>query len=415
MARSSSRKNEVVNAVIGQSGGPTAVINQSLVGAILEARRHKCIGRFYGSLHGIKGLMRDTLVDLSRENQRTLEEVADTPGAALGSVRLKPTEDDCRAALETMRRRNIGYFFYIGGNDSAEAALILERLARREKYPLHLFHIPKTIDNDLRGSDHCPGYASAARFVAQAFMGFDLDNRALPGVHINIVMGRNAGFLTAASVLGRVREDSGPHLIYTPERNLSEEQFVGDIAECVQRYGRCVVAVSEGLRDQNGHPLAERLLTEVDSFGNRQFSGSGALGDFLCESMKRGLKGVRVRADTLGYMQRSFMGVVSEVDQREARQVGTLAVRLAAQGAPNGSISILRENGTRYRARYERSPLTRVARVTREMPSSFINRAGNNITPAFEEYARPLVGKLPKPGFLRAKLVEPMEAAEAVS
>ena len=236
-------KTSRANAIIGQSGGPTVVINESLVGAVLEARRHEDkIEQFYGACHGVQGILNREFIDLSRESHRRLEAVARTPAAALGSVRHKPDNKDCARMLRVMQEMQVHYFFYIGGNDSAETALILDRMARKTGYPLQVLHIPKTIDNDLRVTDHCPGYGSAARFVAQVFMGDDLDNRSLPGVKINMVMGRESGFLTASSVLGRTRHDSGPHLVYVPERTFYEDKFIKDYAE------RNVLTVSELIR-----------------------------------------------------------------------------------------------------------------------------------------------------------------------
>jgi len=392
-----------MNAIIGQSGGPTVVINQSLVGAVLEARRHGSIGRLYGARHGVEGMLRRDLVDLSRQSRPALERVAATPGAALGSVRKKPSEAECAEILKHLRALDIGYFFYIGGNDSAETAEIVGRLAAQAGHPVAVFHIPKTIDNDLRETDHCPGFGSAARFVALAFMGDDLDNRSLPGVKINVVMGRHAGFLTAASTLGRARADSGPHLVYVPERPFGIDRFVADVAGVVGRLGRCLVAVSEGIQDERGNPIAQAVMeTARDAFGNVQLSGSGALGDALTQVLKTRLKGLRVRADTLGYLQRSFTGVVSPVDAREARQAGALAVRWAARGAAGGSVSLVRESGPRYRITFALTPLEKVARVTRSLPQEFLNAEGNDVTPAFAAYARPLIGPLPKLGFLEA-------------
>ncbi len=395
------------NALIGQSGGPTVVINQSLVGAILEARHHKSIGKFYGARHGVKGILSGDFVNLSAESEATLEAVALTPAAALGSVRKKPTDDECAEMFKVMQRLDVRYFFYIGGNDSAETAHILHTMSKREKYPLHVFHIPKTIDNDLRVTDHCPGFGSAARFVAQAFMGDDLDNRSLPGVKINIVMGRHAGFLTAASALGRARSDSAPHLIYVPERPFDRDGFVADVKKVMDKLGRCVVAASEGIQDANGQLISAGLISGTDAHGNKQLSGSGALGDYLAELLKNGLgPKLRVRADTLGYLQRSFVGVVSEVDAKEARQVGHEAVRLAAKGVSSGSISIIRVPGKSYKTKLVCTPLSKVAKVTRHMPPSFINKQGNNITAAFENYARPLIGELPKVAFLKGESVK---------
>ena len=265
-----------MNMVIAQSGGPSMVINQSLVGAVLEARRSDRIGKILGARHGIVGILSNDYIDLKKPSAKKLEAIAETPSSALGSCRRKPDAADCRAIFEEFRKLNVGFFFYIGGNDSADAARIVAEEAEKEGYPLVVYHIPKTIDNDLRSCDHTPGFGSAARFVASAIRGDDLDNRALGGVKIDIIMGRDAGFLTAASALARIREDDGPHLIYLPEVVFTEEKFIKDVKAAMKKYGRCVCAVSEGIRGKDGIPIGAKLGSgETDSHGNIQMSGTG--------------------------------------------------------------------------------------------------------------------------------------------
>lgn len=393
--------------VIAQSGGPTMVINQSLIGAVIEAKKHKQIKNIYGALHGIAGILGENLIDLRKETASTLEAVAATPSSALGSVRKKPSAEDCHAIFKILQKYDVRYFFYIGGNDSAETVHIINEAARSEDHDLRCFHIPKTIDNDLRENDHTPGFASGARFVAQAFMGDNLDNRALPGVKINIVMGRHAGFLTAASALARVYPDDGPHLIYLPERPFDEDRFAKDVEAVCKKLGRCVVAVSEGICDKNGVAIAAKLSKEVDSHGNVQLSGSGALGDLLSDVIKNKTNISRVRVDTFGYLQRSFPGVTSSVDSQEARHVGTLAVRHATGGkSQSGSVTINRKLGKKYAPVYGLVALRKVSKETRHMPDKFINKAGNDVTPAFVTYAQPLVGKLPEIGRFKAVRVK---------
>ncbi|HMI93441.1 MAG TPA: diphosphate--fructose-6-phosphate 1-phosphotransferase [Polyangiales bacterium] len=271
---------------------------------------------------------------------------------------------------------------------------MLNELALAEGHDLRVFHVPKTIDNDLRVTDHCPGYGSAAHFVACAFMGDNQDNRSLPGIKVDVVMGRNAGWLTAASALARVHPDDGPHLIYVPERVFSVDAFLSDVERVNKQHGRCLVAVSEGIHGAAGESLVESK--EVDSHGNAQLSGSGALGDWLGERIKQGLGAkLRVRVDTFGYLQRSFAGVWSEVDATEAREVGRVALRTATAGQRrNGSIVILREPGPGYRVRYDVTELRNVAKETRPMEEHFL-RGDNDVAPKFLDYARPLVGHLP--------------------
>jgi 6-phosphofructokinase 1 len=389
--------------LIAQSGGPTVVINQSLVGAILEAKKHKEIKKIYGSLHGLKGILEENLCDLGKETKANLELVAGTPSSALGSVRKKPTPEDCAKVFQVLQKYNIRYFFYIGGNDSAETTHIINEAAQQAGYEMRCFHICKTIDNDLRENDHTPGFGSAAKFVAQAFMGDNLDNRSLPGVKINVIMGRHAGFLTAAAALARIYPDDGPHLIYLPERPFSLEKFVADVQGVVAKHNRCVVAVSEGIADETGTPIASKYIKEVDSHGNVQLSGSGALGDLLAKEIKEKAQISRVRADTFGYLQRSFCGVVSAVDAKEARQVGAAAVKFATGGQfANGSTAIKRKPGKKYQTWIERTELRNVAKETRHMPDEFIAPSGNDVTPAFIAYAKPIVGDLPKIGRLKA-------------
>ncbi len=389
------------NMLIAQSGGPSMVINQSLVGAILEAKQQKSIKRIFGARHGIKGILAKDLIDLKKETVANLERVANTPASALGSVRKKPTADDCAQIFDVLRAYDVRYFFYIGGNDSAETAHIINEHARAASFEMRCFHIPKTIDNDLRENDHTPGFGSAAKFVACAVMGDDLDNRALPGVKIDVVMGRHAGFLTAASALARQNENDGPHLIYLPERPFSLDQFVADVDRVYTKLGRCVIAVSEGISDEEHVPIASKFIKEVDAHGNVQLSGSGALGDLLAGEIKAKTKISRVRADTFGYLQRSFPGMISEVDAKEAREVGIRAVKQSMKGDIDGSIAIRRKPGEKYQIYYERVPLRSVARDTREVPKSHINKAGNDVTAAFIKYARPIVGNLPLPGHFK--------------
>jgi 6-phosphofructokinase 1 len=382
--------------LVAQGGGPTAVINQSLVGVVLEARRHAGITRVYGARHGVRGIVDEDFVDLTQETSHNLELVAATPAAALGSTRDKPDLAYCHEMFKVLQAHRIEHFFNIGGNDSSDTVRIVAEEARAAGYPLRCIHIPKTIDNDLVLNDHTPGFPSAARFVAQAFAGANLDNAALPGVYIGVVMGRHAGFLTAASALGKKFADDGPHLIYLPERVFEVDRFLADVKATYERLGRCVVAVSEGIHDAAGAPILARLAKDLerDAHGNVQLSGSGALADLLCEEIKQKLKIRRVRGDTFGYLQRSFVGCVSDVDAREAREVGEKAVQYAMWGFEgqqrDGSVAIQRTGF--YSADYTLLPLEAVAGKTRTMDDAFISDSGTDVTDAFRLYLRPLLG-----------------------
>jgi len=378
--------------LVAQGGGPTAVINQSMVGVVLEARRFREIKRVYGARHGVRGIVSEDFVDLTQETSHNLELVANTPSSALGSTRDKPDLAYCQEIFKVLQAHEIEHFFYIGGNDSSDTVRIVSEEAHKAGYPLRTIHIPKTIDNDLVGSDHTPGFPSAARFVAQAFAGVNLDNAALPGVYVGVVMGRHAGFLTAASALGKKFPDDGPHLIYLPERVFELERFLVDVKAMHDRHGRCVVAVSEGIHDASGQPMLAQLAKDLehDAHGNVQLSGSGALADLLCEEIRSRLGLKRVRGDTFGYLQRSFIGCTSDVDQREAREVGEKAVQFAMWGDRDGSVAIKRTGF--YSVDYQLLPLSEVAGKTRTMEDEFIAASGTDITDAFRLYLRPLLG-----------------------
>jgi ATP-dependent phosphofructokinase / diphosphate-dependent phosphofructokinase len=395
--------------VIAEGGGPTVVINQSLVGAVLEARLFPQIERIYGARYGVRGIVNEDFVDLSTESRANLEAVAATPSSALGSTRDKPDLAYCRNILRSLKAHGASWFLYIGGNDTAETVRIVSAEAAKEGYDLRSIHIPKTIDNDLMESDHAPGFPSAARFVVQAFMGADLDNRSLLGVYVAVVMGRQAGFLTAASAAARTIEGDGPHLIYLPERNFDEAKFLSEVKSVHDRLGRCIVAVSEGIHDANGTPRSVKLTEtkEKDAHGNVQLSGTGALADHLCEKIKSTLGIERVRGDTFGYLQRSFAGCVSDVDRREAREVGEFAVKQAIWGTSDCSVAIRRIGD--YAVDYALVELAKVAGKTKVMADTFIAAAGSDVTPAFLEYLRPLLGSdLPQPARLRGAAIAKM-------
>ncbi len=382
--------------LIAQGGGPTAVINESLVGAVIESRKIPTVERVYGAHHGVRGIINEDLVDLTRETTHNLEMVARTPAAALGSTRDKPDAKYCAEIFKVCQAHDIRTFFYIGGNDSSDTARIVRLEAEKAGYGLNCVHIPKTIDNDLVINDHTPGFPSAARYVALAFAGANLDNRALPGVYIAVVMGRHAGFLTAASALGRKFQDDGPHLIYMPERTFSLDDFTKDVQDIYTKYGRCIVAVSEGVHDASGEPIATKLVSKVerDAHGNVQLSGTSVLGDLLADHIRANTNISRVRADTLGYTQRSFLGVVSDVDAREAREVGEKAVQYAhfgdSKGHHSGSVTIHRTGF--YSVRYHLSALEDIGGKTKTMPDEFIHENGHDVSDQFLLYLRPLLG-----------------------
>ena len=385
-------------AVIGQSGGPTAVINRSLVGFIKEALNQN-FDEILGARHGLKGILSEDFVDLASLSESQLYGMGKTPAAALGSVRKKPTEKDIEKLISIFEKQDIRNFYYIGGNDSAETAYLVAEGARSSGYEMKAFHIPKTIDNDLLETDHSPGYGSAARFVAHAFQGDDADTRSLKGIKINILMGRHAGWLTAASTLGKATEEDGPHLVYVPEKIFDIESFKKEVKEVYDSLGRCLVAVSEGVHNENGEYFLQTYANETgsglagkkDSHGNIQLSGSGALGDTLVNIISENIEGARVRADTFGYLQRSFLADVSEVDAEEAERVGQHAV-IASKEKDSGSVILKRQLSEEYYCEVDTVELNKVAKNTKNMPKEFLDDKKPYVTNDFFEYAMPLTG-----------------------
>ncbi|MCP4383454.1 MAG: diphosphate--fructose-6-phosphate 1-phosphotransferase [Hyphomicrobiales bacterium] len=376
--------------VIAQGGGPTAVINQTVTGAVLATREHDPDARFLGARHGVRGVAGGDYVTLSDLSEADLMRFANTPNSGLGSTRDKPDEDYCQRVLAGLDQAGASSFIYIGGNDTSGTMAILDDAAGDE---MHFVHAPKTIDNDLVENDHTPGFMSAALFVANAFLSVDLDFRAMPGVYVGIVMGRHAGFLTAAAAAWRRDESDGPHLIYVPEVPFTEGQLVNDIRGVLDRHGRCIIAMSEGVQTADHRPLAETLipahLHERDAHGNLQLSG-GDLGQALGLAIKDDLPGVRARVDTFGYLPRGFLGTVSEIDGAESFAVGRFAAEASRQGS--GSVAQQYENGE---TALKLVPLGAVANKTKRMPDDFMRPDGCHLTDTGLAYFRRLLPPRP--------------------
>jgi 6-phosphofructokinase len=354
--------------VIAQGGGPTAVINQTLCGAILAARRHDPSVRIRGARYGVRGLTAGNVVDLTTIPEAKLRRLGNTPNSALGSTRDKPNSAACADILAALDRLDARAFVYIGGNDTAGT---VELLRQQSSGPCHFVHAPKTIDNDLMENDHVHGFISAAAFVANALVSVDLDFRAMPGIYVAIIMGRHAGFLAAAAGWQQSPDDA-PNLIYTPEKPFSLVQFLDEVDAIYARLGRCIVSMSEGVQDEAGRPLAEALAGEAverDAHGNLQLT-SGDLGIEIQKALKSRLPKARARVDTLGYLPRGYIGVIDETDRKEAFAAGAFAAQSALTGS--GSV-VLHYDGDRIQPLIV--PLERVAGKTRHMPDDFLPAA----------------------------------------
>ncbi|AMS40798.1 MULTISPECIES: diphosphate--fructose-6-phosphate 1-phosphotransferase [Aminobacter] len=372
--------------VIAQGGGPTAVINQTMAGAVLEIRRRHPKARVLGSRHGVRGIRDGDYVDLTDIPEEQLLRIAATPGAALGSTRDKPDAAYCDLVLEGLKKADARAFIYIGGNDTAGTQQILTDAAQGS---IAFVHAPKTIDNDLKENDHTPGFISAAEFVAGAFLSVDLDFRALPGIYVGIVMGRHAGFLTAAAAAWRDEDTDGPHLIYVPERAFSVPRFIDEVKETLARHRRCVVAVSEGVSTADGKALVESIVPadklERDAHGNIKLSGSDLSRAFE-NALAEGLPGKRARVDALGYMPRGYIGAVNAVDAQEAFDAGVFAVDAADKGG--GSVALKYEGGKTV---LKLVPLANVAGKTRHMPDDYMLPDVNHLSEKGMDYLRRLV------------------------
>jgi len=380
------------NLVVGQSGGPTAVINNSLVGVIHEALAQEKVGGIYGMLHGIAGVLREEFVDLRAESASVLETLRSTPASALGTVRYKVTDADYERLLAVLMAYNVRYFLYIGGNDSADTTHKMHLAAAQKGYELHAIGVPKTVDNDLAMTDHCPGYGSAARFVAAAVRNTGYDTIAMGDtgpLKVMEIMGRNAGWLTAAAALAKEDPEDPPQLIYVPEHGVSVEQVIEDVRYWHKKLGHCIIAASEGMRDDKGGDFAKaRGQAAVDAFGH---VAKGGVAEFLEDILKEAL-GLRARLDRPGYLQRSFGELISPVDREEAYHVGREAVRAAVAGESGKMVTLIRRPGPVYAVDTGLAPLEKVANAEHKMPREFINEHGNGVTQAFIEYARPLIG-----------------------
>lgn len=390
------------NLIIGQSGGPTAVINASLVGAIREAKRHSCVRHILGMRYGIEGLLEGNLVDLGAENEETLEAVKMAPSSALGSCRFKLQDEHLPGVLEVLKRHDIRFFLYIGGDDSQNTTHRVVEFCRSQGYELHGIGIPKTVDNDLFGTDHTPGYGSAARYVALSVMQGGMlarDMKRVDPVSVFQTVGRDAGWLAASSVLAKRDEDDAPHLIYVPERPIEIEKFLADVEDTYRKYGFVFIVVGEGIVFSDGTPVSGTRT--LDRFGNLEFGASGGVSAaMVIKSLACKHLGVRGEFQVVESLQMCAADRISEVDREEAYRAGEEAARLAAKGHSGLMVAFEREAGPDYSCRVTTVPLTRVNEGKQRLPDAYLDDKNRFVTPAFLDYVRPLVGALPRYGRL---------------
>jgi len=380
------------NLLVAQGGGPTAVVNCSLVGVIEEAKRAGVtkINKIIGALNGVDGIIDEVLIDLRKELPSTLRKIYHMPGAALGSCRRTMAEEDYGRIVDVFSKYNVRYFFYIGGNGSMHTANKVAQAARDLGYSLAVIGVPKTIDNDIPHTDHSPGYGSAARYFATVTKEIGLDVESLPPpISVIETLGRNTGWLAAATSLAREQEEDAPNLIYVPERNLNIDKFLSDVSNVYDKLGRAVVVVSEGLKDEQGNYLGG-IKTEAskDGFG-RGLPGGAA--SYLAELISEKL-GIRARSEKPGLAARTGIEYVSSTDQREAYLVGKMAVRFALEGKTGVMMTLVREDRKDYRCTVGYVPLEAVSAQERLLPNEYLNKNGNDVSGSFIRYCLPIIG-----------------------
>lgn len=383
------------NAIIAQSGGPTAVINNSVAGVVSRWLKRNSGGKMYAGLHGVKGFLEENIIDLAEQDPKVLQGLRYTPGAGIFSCRYKVTDQDQEKIVDLCKKYDIRYFFYNGGNDSMDTAHKTYLAAQAAGYEMQVIGVPKTVDNDLPVTDHCPGFGSSAKYIAASVMetGIDLQSVSTKNkVTILEAMGRNAGWLTAAGALAKRRPEDAPHLIYLPEVPFQQDQFLADVEKVYQALGVAYVVVSEGIHDDKGNYIAAG--GSIDAFGHAQLSGAG-------ETLKRLVEenlGIKARCNTLGTTQRSAAHFASKTDADEAFSSGQKAVDYALAGENGIMVTLDRISEAPYQCVPGKAKLSDVANIEKKVPLEWITPGGNNVTDDFIRYARPLIiGELPVP------------------
>ena len=388
-----SNKPLVGSAIIGQSGGPSAVINASCYGVIKTALDSEYITTVYGANHGIKGVLDDRLMIMDEEDPKELEKMLYTPSSALGSCRYKiadPDVDDTdyKRILEIFKKYNVRYFFYNGGNDSMDTCNKISRYCAKVGYECRVFGVPKTIDNDLYGTDHCPGFASAAKYIATSLMEVSRDSKVYDTGMVTIVecMGRHAGWLTAAAALANLKND-GPDLIYLPEVDFDMDQFIADVKRVYEEKKNCLVAVSEGVHYADGSFVSEAKTSGTDGFGHAQLGGLAA----RLASVVKAATGAKVRGIELSLLQRCASHCASLTDIEESFNSGKVAVESALRGETGKMVGFKCDRDNGYVCHYELFNLEDVANTEKKVPLEWITPAHNGVTEDFIRYCLPLI------------------------
>lgn len=384
------------NCLVAQSGGPTAVINASVCGVVQEAFRSGEIDHVYGALHGVAGILSEELICFNNEPAEEIELMRVTPAAALGSCRFKlksieEDENNYKRILEVFEAHNIRYFFYVGGNDSMDTACKVSAYAQKIGYPLRAIGVPKTVDNDLPITDHTPGFGSTAKYLATSIKEVSLDARVYdyPTVTICELMGRHAGWITAAAALARDHEGDAPHYIYLPELPFSLEKFDRDVRAAIEKYNYCVIAFSEGVKTEDGKYIAELShgTLQKDNFGHSQLGGAC---DFLVDYVQKNIT-KKARAVNFSTPQRAAGHWASLTDNEEAYTCGQMAVKYAIEGHTSKMVGMSREKSKEYKIEYGLINLDDVANKEKKVPREWMNEEGNDVTQEAVDYIRPLI------------------------
>ncbi len=382
----------VGNLLVGQSGGPTAVINASVAGVVSEALNHSCIEEIYGGLNGVLGILNEDFIDLASESQQTIRGLRYTPGAALGTCRYKlKKQQDFERVIEVFKAHNIRYFFYAGGNDSQDTADKISKLAQQQGWEMRVIGVPKTVDNDLVSTDHCPGYGSVIKFVSSIIRELACDHEAMGQgdlVSIVEVMGRSAGWVAAGASLAKRRDHphDPPHIILLPEVPFDNDKFLEDVRRVLKREKYCLVVVGEGLVDKDGNYVS--TATGTDAFGHAQLGGAG---DYLASLVDAGIPGVKSRVCRFGHAQRAAAINASKTDSDEAYMAGQAAVKAAVNGETDKCVILVRGDTDQYSCETALVPLSEIANGVKHLPKEWINEDGVSMNFQFARYALPLI------------------------